>query len=589
MFRNTQLLTAFLLLPLLANAQNWTDKTDPWLTERLREQPTAGFIAVLEEQANVSGAYLLSGKEAKAAYVFEKLQEKASATQGRLLNYLSAQGVDYRSFYLINAIYAEGDIELVEWMARQPEVAYIHDNSPVVLDMEEPVIENPNLRGPTAIEWGLERINADDVWALGYTGQGVIVGGQDTGYDWTHPAIQIRYRGWNGVSANHNYNWHDAIHEISPLNNDSIILPTNNPCGLNSLAPCDDHSHGTHTMGTMTGLDGENIIGVAPGARWIGCRNMERGYGSPATYIECFEWFTAPTDLNGQNPDPTRAPHVIANSWSCPEGEGCNPGNFGLMQIAVDNLKASGCVVVVSAGNSGSSGCSSVSTPAAIFENSFTVGATADNDTITGFSSRGPVTVDGSGRLKPNISAPGRQIRSCIPNNGYATWNGTSMAGPHVAGAVALIISANPELAGDVETIETILEQTAVPKFTDQDCGTVPGTEHPNNTYGYGRLDVWAAVQAALGVSGVDPGPQEKISAKVAPNPFQDRLVVTLSGPQGEARFGLYDANGRLITSRSWQSEGTSFQNISTPNLVPGIYFYQIRLKGEVVNGKLVK
>lgn len=582
-------LLALVILPFLSNAQNWTEKTDPWLLDRLRDQPLAGFIAVLEDQADVSGAYLIKGKEAKAAFVFEKLQAKARETQGPLLVALNQKGADYRSFFLLNAIYASGDLELVKWVAQQPEVAYVYDNSEVVIDPEQPVLDESIVRGPTGIEWGIERINSDDVWDLGYTGQGVIVGGQDTGYDWTHPAIKEKYRGWNGVTADHNYNWHDAIHEINPANNDSIILPTNNPCGLNSIVPCDDHNHGTHTMGTMTGLDGDNIIGVAPDAKWMGCRNMERGLGTPATYIECFEWFVAPTDLNGQNPDPAKGPHVIANSWSCPPGEGCNPSNFGLMEIAVDNLKAAGTVVVVSAGNSGAGGCGSVSTPAAIFENSFTVGATAINDTITGFSSRGPVIVDNSQRLKPNVSAPGRQVRSCIRNGEYATWNGTSMAGPHVAGAVALIISANPQLAGEVEIIETILEQTAVPKFTDQLCGVVPGTEHPNNTYGYGRIDALAAVQAAMSLLGVDPGAGDEIILRLNPNPFTDQLLLSLVGPPGQVSFELFDAAGRLVLQRSWLSDGPSFQNLYTGGLASGIYVYALRLNDEVQHGKLVK
>ncbi|MBK7408594.1 MAG: S8 family serine peptidase [Saprospirales bacterium] len=395
-----RLLLILLLLPFLAWSQNWTDKIDPWLTDRLQDQPTSGFIAVLKDQADVSAAHEISGKVAKGTLVFETLQEKALHTQERLLAQLSLQGVTYRSFFLINAIYAEGDMQLVQWIAQQPEVAYVYDNSTVVVDPEEPVIDKTIIRGPTAIEWGLERINADDVWNLGFRGQGVVVGGQDTGYEWIHPAIKEKYRGWDGVTTDHNFNWHDAIHQIDPNNGDTLILPTNNPCGLDAVAPCDDHNHGTHTMGTMVGLDGDNVIGVAPDARWIGCRNMERGLGTPATYIECFQWFLAPTDLNGQFSNPAKAPHVIANSWSCPEGEGCNPSNFDLMRLAVDNLKASGVVIVVSAGNSGGAGCGSVSTPAAIFENSFTVGATAENDTITGFSSRGPVTVDGSERLQ---------------------------------------------------------------------------------------------------------------------------------------------------------------------------------------------
>src|SRR5690606_6949367 len=192
--------------------------------------------------------------------------------------------------------------------------------------------------------------------------------------------------------------------EINPFNADSI-----NPCGLDSKVPCDDNGHGTHTMGTMIGLDGPNQIGVAPEATWCACRNMERGWGTPFTYLECFEWFLAPTDLNNQNPDPTKAPHVINNSWSCPQAEGCDSSNWMLLDMAVMNLRLAGTVVVVSAGNSGS-GCGSVSTPAAMFEGSFSVGATRENDTIAGFSSRGPVFVDGSLRLKPNVAAPGVSV-----------------------------------------------------------------------------------------------------------------------------------------------------------------------------------
>ena len=125
------------------------------------------------------------------------------------------------------------------------------------------------------------------VWAMGYKGQGVVIAGEDTGYQWEHPALKNTYRGWDGTTADHNYNWHDAIHEISPLHNDPMPDPSLNSCGLDVQYPCDDGSHGTHTMGTMIGEEGPNQIGVAPGAKWMACRNMERGYGSPTTYIEC--------------------------------------------------------------------------------------------------------------------------------------------------------------------------------------------------------------------------------------------------------------------------------------------------------------
>ncbi len=152
------------------------------------------------------------------------------------------------------------------------------------------------------------------MWAAGYTGQGAVIGGQDTGYDWDHPALKNQYRGWNGASADHDYNWHDAIHVTGSI------------CGANSPEPCDDDDHGTHTMGTMVGDDGlGNQIGMAPGARWIGCRNMNDGVGTPATYTECYEWFIAPYPVGGtpDQGDPSKAPDVINNSWGCPPSEGC--------------------------------------------------------------------------------------------------------------------------------------------------------------------------------------------------------------------------------------------------------------------------
>lgn len=122
------------------------------------------------------------------------------------------------------------------------------------------------------MEWNLQLVGADQVWALGATGQGVVIGGQDTGYDWDHPALIEQYRGWDGLSADHNYNWHDAIHSNSGFND----------CGADSPEPCDDNRHGTHTMGTMVGDDGAgNQVGMAPGAEWIGCRNMDEGVGTP--------------------------------------------------------------------------------------------------------------------------------------------------------------------------------------------------------------------------------------------------------------------------------------------------------------------
>jgi len=159
----------------------------------------------------------------------------------------------------------------------------------------------------------------------------------------------------------------------------------------------------------------------------------------------------------------------------------------------VENTRAAGILVVVSAGNSGPS-CASVDAPPAIYDASFSVGATNDSDGVASFSSRGPVEIDGSMRLKPDVSAPGVGIRSSLRGGAYGNKSGTSMAGPHVAGLAALLISAHPELAGDVDALEAAITSSALPLTTSQGCGGDTGNDVPNHTFGYGRIDALAAV-----------------------------------------------------------------------------------------------
>jgi subtilisin family serine protease len=158
--------------------------------------------------------------------------------------------------------------------------------------------------------------------------------------------------------------------------------------------------------------------------------------------------------------DPTRSAHVLNNSWGCPEAEeGCDPAS---LHPAVRALRAAGIFVVVSAGNDGPA-CNTVADPLSIYDEVFSVGAVDKNNDLAIFSSTGPVTADGSGRIKPDIVAPGVQVLSAYPNNSYARVDGTSMAGPHVAGVVALMWSANPNLIGDIDRTEQILVETATP------------------------------------------------------------------------------------------------------------------------------
>jgi subtilisin family serine protease len=461
-----------------AEPPTWLDKVAPQVLTAAENGETE-FLVLLRDQADLNLAADLPTKEEKGTYVFATLTAFAEANQKPLRKALDTLGAVYQPFWITNMIWVRGDVHALQQIARREDVARIEANSYIPLSLPGIDSPTPQPQAIDGIEWNISKINAPLVWSLGYTGDGIVVGGQDTGYDWDHAALINAYRGWDGATADHNYNWHDAI--------------------TTTLEPVDPHGHGTHTMGTMVGDDGgDNRIGVAPGAKWIGCRNMDgSGRGSQATYIECYQWFIAPTDLNGENPDPSKAPHVINNSWSCPVSEGCSDPN--ILLPAVQAVRAAGIITVHSAGNEGSA-CYTVAEPAAIYDESFTIGATYSDDTITGFSSRGSVTIDGSNRIKPNVTAPGYSIRSSYPGDFYGYSSGTSMASPHVAGLVALLLSANPHLMGQVEQVETLIENTALPLTTTQECGGVPGSAIPNNTYGYGRVDAWAALKATQSI-----------------------------------------------------------------------------------------
>jgi membrane protease YdiL (CAAX protease family) len=448
-----------------------------------------GFLIFLEEQADLGPAAAIADPVERRAFVYESLVETAERSQASLRAELDRRGVPYRPHYLVNMIEVQGRPGLRRAFGRKPGVASVLFQ-PGVRRYAYPFgIPQMDLTGPQGVEWNVQEVGADRVWELGYTGQGVVVGDADTGVAWDHPALREAYLGWDGAAADHDYHWYDPWD--------------------GRAEPWDDSGHGTHTTGTVVGRDGENQIGLAPGARWIACRNMRQGLGNPGSYVSCMEFLLAPFPLDGDpfhDGDPARGAHVVNNSWGCPPEEGCRPGT---LQVAVANLRAAGQTMVVSAGNEGPA-CGTVEMPPALYDAALTVGATYEGDRAAGFSSRGPVEADGSGRPKPDLVAPGVDIRSAVPG-GYAPLPGTSMAGPHVAGAVALLWSADPALIGDVARTETILTETAQRLTVDAVCSSGPaepgtvcgcGADEPgitpNNVYGWGQVDVWAAVQRVL-------------------------------------------------------------------------------------------
>ena len=299
-----------------ARADGGEGKISPWVWARTESGQQAEFLVVLAGQADLSGAASLATKAEKGQFVYNALRAVAQRDQQGLLADLAAQGVEYRPFYIVNAVWVRGDRQLVLALAALPEVARIEGNPQVLAVEQAPAGQwadsadgtAPSVQSPSGVVVNISYARAPEVWAMGFTGQGVVVGGQDTGYDWDHPALQTQYRGWNGITATHDYNWHDAIHTVSVVNR----------CGSDAPAPCDDYGHGTHTMGTAVGSDGgSNQIGMAPGAKWIGCRNMDAGLGTPARYLECFEFFLAPYPVGGSpgDGDPSLASDVTINSW----------------------------------------------------------------------------------------------------------------------------------------------------------------------------------------------------------------------------------------------------------------------------------
>jgi subtilisin family serine protease len=468
----------------LNNPPAGVNKIAPWVITQTASGQQAEFIVVLADQADLRPAAALGTKSEKGRFVHDALWEKSQTTQRPILQWLRERNIEHRSFHIVNAVLVKGTREIAQALAARADVARIEGNPQIKNSFPEPVgaVEKSSQpRIPATIEPGIAYTHAPDVWALGFRGQGITVAGADTGIRWTHNTLKSHYRGWDGQSVSHDYNWHDAIH-------DSIF----NPCGNDSSEPCDDAGHGTHTIGTVVGDDGAgNQIGMAPGAKWIGCRNMDRGMGTPARYIECMEFFLAPYPVGG-NPDqgdPLKAPDITNNSWVCLPSEGCSANT---LQAAVEAQAAAGIMMVVVAANTGPD-CSTVEDPPAIYEASYTVGAlNTGTDDIAVFSSRGPVRVDGSNRTKPDITAPGTNTRSATNDcdDCYTTASGTSMAAPHVAGALALLWCARPELRHDISGSRTVLNNAAHFIASTQ-CGD---TGPPNNVYGWGRLDISAAV-----------------------------------------------------------------------------------------------
>jgi subtilisin family serine protease len=434
------------------------------------------LFVILSEQADLSSVAQIEDPVQRRQHVYEALVAQANAAQAPLRRTLDQVGVRYTSYYLVNALEVRAGPAVGSWLRSRPDVGRVLHN-PVLRPLPAPPpVSRGAAASPGDVLWNLEAIGAPRVWhELGVDGAGIVVGQSDSGAQWDHPELVAAYR---GGPDDHGYNWLDPW--------DGTTVPT------------DRNGHGTHTLATAVGQN----VGVARGAEWYACVNLARNIGSPARYLECMQFMLAPHPPGGDalvDGVPARGANVINNSWGCPELEGCDAATFA---EAVHALRAAGVFVVAAAGNEGDR-CATVSSPLALYDAVLSVGAIDAAGRLAPFSSRGPVRADGSGRVKPDLVAPGVQVLSAYPGDTYYVADGTSMAAPHVTGVVALIWSANPGLIGDIDRTEQILAETAR-SYDAAQHGTPRCGERgadPTNAVGYGIVDAYAAVQRAMEVT----------------------------------------------------------------------------------------
>lgn len=429
------------------------------IVEKFTDAKTVDVIIRLKDKVDMNelsqSALTLDAKTDRAEYVVNSLQNKSETSQVDLLQTLDgmeAAGTvsNVKSFWVFNGVSASVTEEALDELATRDDVERITLDAEIQAPEFTPEESEPNLPA-----YGVESINAPKVWGeYDYRGEGTVVGIMDSGVQGDHEALKDSYRGRDGDGDS---SWLDVS-------------------GENYDVPSDGLGHGTHVAGSAVGGGEGDPIGVAPDAEWIAAKIFDDGGRAPTSGIhEAFEWFLAPGG------DPEKAPDVVNNSW----------GNANTYETefyeGVIAWVAAGIFPLFSGGNDGPGG-GTIGSPGS-FPEAYSIGATDQHDQIAPFSSRGPVYwEDDDGveqeHIKPEISAPGVEIYSALPDGGYGLNSGTSMASPHAAGAIALIKGNDPTIT-DTEVMD-LLENTA---RVGEHMGSTP-----NNDYGHGVIDVYQAV-----------------------------------------------------------------------------------------------
>ena len=342
---------------------------------------------------------------------------------------------------------------------------------------------------PNAVwmDWGVKRMDAPAAWKQGITGAGIVIGSLDTGVTVEHPVLKQHYRGTNPDGTfSHDYNWKDVVKKEYPENNTlpdgSHYDDADKAANGTSLRPIDLVGHGSHTTGSVLGSDAKHITGVAPDATFITARGLGEKGGSMFDLISAMEWFMAPTKVDGTAPRPDLAPDIVTNSWG-----GAPVGN-PFLWMALRNWRRAGIIPVFAAGNDRNAQPGKVAVPG-MYPETITVGASDLDDKRAWFSMFGPS--DFANDKKPEVMAPGHWTYSTLPDGTtrdtfpvhmpdgsvrLAPASGTSMATPHVAGAMALYLQAHPGA-----TFDDVMQAL-------KSSGNLATT--PNEEQGYGIVQV---------------------------------------------------------------------------------------------------
>ena len=486
---------------------------DAKLQARLAEHSPGELISVvvvMKSAGNSQRAVTTTQGTSQSEWVIRSLQAEATTTQAEINQFLqskraSGKIANIQYFWIVNGFSLQATAEIVQDLAARTDVAKVF--------LEE-TFQAPAVDPLTTARWdNLGKINAPALWAMGFTGQGIVVASLDTGVDLSQPELSAQWRGGNN-------SWYDPYGKH--------LSPADLPAG------CASRGHGTATMGVMVG----KTVGVAPNAQWIAVKIFDDDCSATTTGILLgFEWLLDP-DHDPSTPD---APQVVNSSWggTTPSCGPQDPTGLYIFQPALLALRGAGILPVFSAGNSGTSGSGSSTYPGN-YPEAFPVGATDSLDTVASYSARGPNYCINPPATYPELTAPGSEIYTAGLESTYATLSGTSFAAPHVAGSLALLLSAFPE-GLSIQQQESALVLSAVDL----------GASGADDSYGYGRLDIMAAYQWLL--SHPDP---IMLSATLSPS------TISESAGSMSLTLNLNQTSFKPITVSFAASSGTATEGI---------------------------